>query len=1279
MVIEKEDEAKVNTSQIKSLEKVLDKIEIERKNLIDEFDLNAQEILGKDFVSKFLNSNVNTANGILKVKDVLPSRIINTKNGRVSVNYTGILTHIHKSMLEDKEVKEEFERKLSEWFKSKNAYYKKQMENTKTFDDIKDYLPQTYALSTLALTCFHSKPNMFLRDVQLLAAIAMSNGDIAELGTGEGKTLAAVPVLYFYSLRGKGAHIVTANSYLSKRDYEEVRPIFESLGQSVGFVPDTIEDLARIEGYSTEDIPYDKKIELEKKLHQVKKKAYEKDITYASKSAVAFDYLRDGTCKKEEDLLQRETKPAFALIDEVDDALIDDAQCPYILSEDSLIYADGMTVNDLAKLVRVPYEDIDSKTNGKYKKYDKISYEEARNLCISLYSKEIVPDQITYQRRAQRFFEKTIKPNMYIVTDDNEFGMNPLELYDILTKDEKEIYLAGNKEQEERLRHLAEEIKSQSSMILYKEQNEYYIPDRTVEKYLEYFYYAFEINKKIKENAHEIVNDPNYIENIDYSIVNGNVFLTSDAAKRIVRDENHPTFNDDYNKFISLVNEDATGALHYFNNAIYANIVMQMPRDYTIVDGKVKVVKNGRVIEGSTYSNGLQEAIELKEKIDSDKMTKVNDTVASITQKDFYSRYDVFAGMTGTSSKSVFEEVFQKDTVQIPKNDFYNYYSKRLKHNGLSSSKKPIGIHKEETRYASDFESKLKLIIASIEESVFSEKHQPVLVVVSNPKELSLIDDELNKRGINHEVLDANTDKSKEAEIIARAGLPGAVTLSTEMAGRGTDIKLGGDRDTIINIATERRIKNVERKIGKPLNLTSNERDEVRQSVENALMNSSKNLLWSAESEEEERERLESIGLKVLSSGYFKISRIDRQLEGRCGRNGAKGVCERYASPSDLEYIGVKNMEENVTPQEYFSKFPKAVNGAIMLNDKAKKNVEQKISQAQAINEKIISDNIKATQELSRNAEKIIDKYRSRRREILLGKVDEKLEVEKMLEEVVDNLITSYLIEGDINKDDVLESMEQSNLVLDIAALAIEAKQVLGIEFDLDSLKETNANIIEFRNAILDYALQKHNVAYFTDEKSARENDKATLLQVNSYMIMSIPTILDASITQKSLTSLTMDDSQDQLANEEFYKSCQRKRLEKEKLAIKNAFGKILSKEEERSLEFNKYSLFGKTLFYDANDKTYEFTESKIKENDIESLKTFRDVREKVEQESKKELEKVERRSTKLLEKGQEDKAVKLYANLMVRPMFFAKVENGEKMMLTEKMPEVILSRSKKK
>ena len=105
MVIEKEDEAKVNTSQIKSLEKVLDKIEIERKNLIDEFDLNAQEILGKDFVSKFLNSNVNTANGILKVKDVLPSRIINTKNGRVSVNYTGILTHIHKSMLEDKEVR----------------------------------------------------------------------------------------------------------------------------------------------------------------------------------------------------------------------------------------------------------------------------------------------------------------------------------------------------------------------------------------------------------------------------------------------------------------------------------------------------------------------------------------------------------------------------------------------------------------------------------------------------------------------------------------------------------------------------------------------------------------------------------------------------------------------------------------------------------------------------------------------------------------------------------------------------------------------------------------------------------------------------------------------------------------------------------------------------------------------------------------------------------------------------------------------------------------------
>lgn len=1281
MMLKEEEKAKVLSSDIRFLEKTLNKIDLEIESLINEFDLNALDILGSELIdklSKLTYQDDNTLETVSLFKDV-SSRVIRTTKGRVEAPYCGILQSIHKSYIDDSLLKEEYEEKLRNWFSLKTKELKEKLDHRNTALEVNQYVPVSYALASLALRCFHKNPNMKLRDVQFLTGIAISNGDIAELGTGEGKTLAGILPAYLHALRGKGVHVVTANSYLAKRDYEELNPIFYGLGLTCGFVPESVEDLARIEGIDYDVLTFEQRRKLEEKLKVIKQDAYKCDVTYGSKSSFAFDYLKDSTVTKKDDLLQREENPGFALIDEIDDALIDDAQCPYVLGGSLPVYRRNMTFSDLANVLNKPFDEVNEKVQEMgiiLKRFDKVDYDKARNIAKSLYSIELIPEQALYQKRAQRFFESKVKKDIYVV-EDGAFGLTASELYEVLTNDDREATYK-NKDIQKIVREEVSRIKKESSIIYFPEKKEYKVNDKCYDEFLTYCYAAFQVNSIANRNQRLILDDTNYVSGQDYNIIDGRIVLTFDGTKRIIKDRSHLEFYDDYEKYMSLVSPEACGLLHYFEQAVVANLIMKSPEDYVVHDGKIKVIKNSRIQDGSSYTDGLHQALELKEHISNENSTSENHIIASVTQKDFYSRYDMFSGMTGTSSKKVFAEVFGKKTVCVPKNAFYNFYSfrgRKKKENSLE----PVGVEKKDTVFAIGQTEKINLMIESIKKSQESEPMQPVLLVVSNPSEMGMVSLALSNAGVSHLILDAVTDKSKEAEIISKAGLPGSVIVSTEMAGRGTDIKLGGDRDIIIDIATERHIRNLESRAGKSLNFGPFEKHILRKKVENALLEYSKStgkkILWTKKEEIDTRKQLEKVGLKVISSGYFNIDRIDRQLEGRTGRNGMIGICERFACPEDFEYLGIDEISYGKSIREYFVGFNVTSDGRIIIKQKDYDRLKEKVITTQRNNEGKISANITNTQELSKTATRIIEKYREKRRQIICDKIDFDIELQDMFEKTVDNLIMSYVTSGIVSSDDLLVSLANSDFTIDYKTFSLEVKSVLGINVDADAIIDSGINLLELRNALLNTVIENHRARRENDPKGQLERDRETLLLANDYAVSNISSILALSSNQKGLTSMSMgmENMADYTATMEFHRGFRQMQLESSKYALKKLMGVVLTKEESKELEERKAEIFGYRVARMTDDLGYSLEKPVSVENDGDRIEKFDTLSSKVEDKAERELNKVNKKAEKLEAKGKTDKASKLYDNLSVRTFKFVSSLDGsfDKLVLVKGQPSL--------
>ena len=1230
--------SKINNSQIKRLEKTLDAVNYEEARLLQEFDSDILAILGKAAmpIIRELNKKTTIENGKVKylVDTVRSSRKVNAGGNSYKLP-DSFLRVVHKSYLTG-EQRQAYEEALKVWFTKKTIELKKRLRDVNSYEELERILPEAYALASLALTAFHKLPNMILRDVQKLTGIALAEGDIAELGTGEGKTLSAVLPVYLMALRGKGSHVITSNPYLAKRDFEETLPIFEVLGLSSGYLPENVEEYAVQLGMNPRTLSALDKSKLNKRLVKVKQEAYRKDITYGAKSTFAFDYLRDNRIKKQEDMVQRLERPGFALIDEVDDALVDDAQVPYRIAQGTPTYEKGMNLIDLCIMLNVSYKEIKPKVEELRIPIMNMSYEEASYVARAFCNAELLPDQSTYQELAQLYFES----QPVLVTEDKMYGFRTgRDLYNAIL-DERN--------------YNTDAIKAKYGVIYCREKKEYTITDHCYEGFLRYSYLALHLNSEVISYQDKLLDDRKYVKDVDYKIVRGRVLLTMPGAEKILHDPAYPRIYEGYRKYMNAVSSESAAMSHYFKQAVVANLVMKKGQDYTVVGGKVKVMKNGRIAEGSTYSNGLHQALEIKENIPRSQRSKENISSSSITQKDFYSRYDMFAGMTGTSSKEIFSQIYGKATIEVPKHAFYSYFGRRR----VKGAPEPIGVDKKDTKFALTQTEKVNLMVKSIIKSLRMSPPQPVLLVVSNVDEIKLLEAALQAYNIPFSVLTGNTPKDKEAEIIANAGRPGAVTISTEMAGRGTDIKVGGDRETIIDIATANYIKALDKKFpGVGSAFTTREKEEIRQKVERSLMDPKKYGLWSREEEKSTANIMSKTGLKVISSGYFGMDRIDRQLEGRTGRNGISGTTERFVCPDDLKNIGITSIDGRNSITDFFKKFKKKDDGSLAVDRRGARTIEDRVKVIQQTHETSIKENIKNTQKLDSFATKLVEDYRERRRQIICDQVDLVQELRTVIENSVDAIFASYIKETKFSKQDLLDPLATSRVNMNFEAITLEIRKTLGVHFNPKQVFASGINFLEFRNAVVESALE-------AAKKMDREKIKEALLAKYDFMITNIPYLLEHSFTVKRLTSMSMgmEGQADYNAEMAFYNERQKMILDANRHASEQLIGRPLSLTQDKRLQAIKEQRFGmRVTDRKAPDGSYEVAESPHEENNLEIITNIRDRKKTIDKKNAPKVEKVERKIEELEKRGKHVKISHLYQNLQVRPMMFvSSMVNGK-------------------
>ncbi len=569
-------------------------------------------------------------------------------------------------------------------------------------------------------------------DVQILGGIVLHQGKIAEMMTGEGKTLVATLPLYLNALPGRGAHLVTVNDYLAKRDAAWMGPIFEFLGLRVDC------------------------IDRHKPNTPQRRKAYAADITYGTNNEFGFDYLRDNMAHTIDDLVQREHN--YAIVDEVDSVLIDDARTPLIISG-PVEQGDRHEFNELKPFI------------------EKIYQEQKKNMLKEL-----------------TLAKKLIKEG-----NTKEGGFHLLRVYRGLPKNHALIKFLS----EEGVKQLLQKTESK-----YMENNNALMPQ--VDEEL-----LFVIDEK-----------NNSIELTDKGVE----FLSKDTAPdffilpniseeigKIDKSDDEPA--EKAKKKDQLFREYAAKSerLHTLNQLLKAYTLFEKDVEYVVMDGQVKIVdeQTGRIMDGRRYSDGLHQAIEAKENV---KIEDATQTYATVTLQNFFRMYRKLAGMTGTAITEAgeFWDIYKLDVVEVPTN-------------------KPLArIDKDDKIYKTKRE-KYNAIIQEIKE--LTEQGRPVLVGTTSVETSELLSKMLHYVKIPHNVLNAKHHK-REAEIVAEAGNPGVVTIATNMAGRGTDIKLSP-------------------------------------------------------------EVIKAGGLAIIGTERHDSRRVDRQLRGRAGRQGDPGSSQFYVSLED--------------------------------------------------------------------------------------------------------------------------------------------------------------------------------------------------------------------------------------------------------------------------------------------------------------------------------------------------------------------------------------------
>tara|TARA_Y100000589_G_scaffold39903_1_gene33458 strand:- start:44941 stop:48321 length:3381 start_codon:yes stop_codon:yes gene_type:complete len=555
--------------------------------------------------------------------------------------------------------------------------------------------------------------NMVHYDVQLMGGSVLHKGNIAEMQTGEGKTLVATLPVYLNALSGKGVHVVTVNDYLAKRDSEWMGPMYQFHGLSVDCID-------KHKPNSTE-----------------RKKAYLSDITFGTNNEFGFDYLRDNMAGNPNDLVQQ--KHHFAIIDEVDSVLIDDARTPLIISGPTP-RGDEHEYHQLKPRVE--------KIVAAQKKYVTQCISEAKKLLT------VINNEITDAKQAKQMLE--------------DGGKALLRAFRGLPKNKALI------------KYLSEPgIKAH----LQKTEN-FYMQEQG--KHM----------KKIDVELFFVIDEKNNtIELTDKGIdlISGTddkeFFIMPDIGSEIAQLEKLELESSAFlEKKDALIRDYSIKSerIHSINQLLKAYTLFEKEVEYVILEGKVKIVdeQTGRIMEGRRYSDGLHQAIEAKEDV---KVEAATQTYASITLQNYFRMYHKLSGMTGTAETEAkeFWDIYKLDVVVIPTN-------------------KPIQRDDRNDFVFKTAREKFNAVIQEIEKLVLEKR--PVLVGTTTVEISEVLGRMLKMKGIKHQILNAKLHQ-KEAEIVANAGLAGAVTIATNMAGRGTDIKLGpGVKEAggLAIIATER-------------------------------------------------------------------------------------------------------------------------------------------------------------------------------------------------------------------------------------------------------------------------------------------------------------------------------------------------------------------------------------------------------------------------------------------------------------------------------------------
>ena len=570
-------------------------------------------------------------------------------------------------------------------------------------------------------------------DVQLIGGMVLHEGKVAEMQTGEGKTLVATLPLYLNALTGNGVHLVTVNDYLAKRDSTWKAPLFEFHGM-------TVECIDNYQPNSDD-----------------RRKAYDADITYGTNNEFGFDYLRDNMAHSPEDLVQR--KHNFAIVDEVDSVLIDDARTPLIIS-------------------------------GPVPQGDRHEFNELKPKIENL---------VSLQRQLSNGFLTEAKR---LVKEGNtkDGGFNLLRAFRALPKNKALI------------KFLSEEGIKQ---LLQKTENQY-MQDNNRDMHIidEALYFV------IEEKNNQVELTDNGVKFLSSDSADSNFFVLPDIGTEIAVIEKKKLDKDAEAEEKEKLFQDfsiKSERIHTLTQLLKAYTLFEKDVEYVIMENKILIVdeQTGRIMDGRRYSDGLHQAIEAKENV---KIEAATQTFATVTLQNYFRMYSKLGGMTGTAVTEAGElwEIYKLDVVEIPTN-------------------RPMArIDKEDFIYKTTRE-KFNAVIEDVTE--LSKAGRPVLIGTTSVEISELLSRMLKMRGVVHNVLNAKMHK-QEAQIVEEAGKAGVVTIATNMAGRGTDIKLSA---------------------------------EVKAAG----------------------------GLAIVGTERHDSRRVDRQLRGRAGRQGDPGSSQFYVSLED--------------------------------------------------------------------------------------------------------------------------------------------------------------------------------------------------------------------------------------------------------------------------------------------------------------------------------------------------------------------------------------------